>query len=63
MDAPEKFKFPKFNLYNEKSDPRLHIIHFRQVMARWNHLDALMCKVFASSLGNLGLKWFDKLFE
>ena len=35
--------------------------HVRQMMAPWNHIDALMCRVFPSSLGDLGLKWFDKL--
>ena len=30
-------------------------------MALWNHLDALMCRVFPSSLRDLGMKWFDKL--
>ena len=30
-------------------------------MALWNHLDALMCRVFPLSLGDLRLKWFDKL--
>ncbi|GFY87741.1 glutamate receptor 3.6 [Actinidia rufa] len=61
MDPPEKFNPPKFTLYDGKSDLRLHISHFRQVMALWNYLDALMCKTFPSSLGDLGLKWFDKL--
>ena len=31
------------------------------MMALWNHMDALMCRVFPSSLGDLELKWFDKL--
>ncbi|XP_057471058.1 uncharacterized protein LOC130759855 [Actinidia eriantha] len=30
-------------------------------MALWNHMDALMCRVFLSSLGDLVLKWFDRL--
>ena len=35
--------------------------YVRQIMVLWNHMDALMCQVFPSILGNLGLKWFDKL--
>ena len=35
--------------------------HVRKMMALWNHMDALMCWVFPSSLGDIGLKWFDKL--
>ena len=31
------------------------------MMALWNYIDALMCRVFQSRLGALGLKWFDKL--
>ena len=30
-------------------------------MSLWNHVNALICRVFPSSLGDLGLKWFDKL--
>ncbi|GFS35820.1 hypothetical protein Acr_00g0042320 [Actinidia rufa] len=40
---------------------RSHVSHVKQMMALWNHIDALICKVFPSSLGDLGLKWFDKL--
>ncbi|GFY86367.1 hypothetical protein Acr_05g0000060 [Actinidia rufa] len=58
---PEKFVPPRFTLYDGKSDPRSHVSHVRQMMALWNHMDALMCRVFPSSLGDLGLKWFDGL--
>ncbi|GFS40490.1 hypothetical protein Acr_00g0068850 [Actinidia rufa] len=61
MDPPEKFVPPRFTLYDGKSDPRSHVSHVRQMMALWNHMDALMCRVFLSSLGDLGLKWFDRL--
>ena len=61
IDPLKKLTPPKFNLYHEKSDPMSHISHFKQMMALWNHLDAPMCKVFPSSLGDLGFKWFDKL--
>ena len=61
MDPPEKFVPPRFTLYDGKTDPRSHVSHVRQMMALWNHMDALMCRVFPSSLGDLGLKWFDKL--
>ncbi|GFS41350.1 hypothetical protein Acr_00g0073860 [Actinidia rufa] len=48
-------------LYNGKSDPRSHVSHIKHMMALWNHMDAPMCCVFPSSLGDLTLKWFDKL--
>ena len=61
MDPLEKFVLPRFILYDGKSDPRSHISHVRQMMALLNHLDALMCRVFPSSLGDLRLKWFNQL--
>ncbi|XP_057478211.1 uncharacterized protein LOC130765726 [Actinidia eriantha] len=61
LDPPEKFVPPRFTLYDGKSDPRSHVSHVRQMMALWNHMDALMCRVFPSSLDDLGLKWFDRL--
>ncbi|GFZ14448.1 hypothetical protein Acr_24g0006380 [Actinidia rufa] len=57
MDLLEKFTPPRFTLYDGKLDSRSHISH--QMMALWNHLDALLYRVFPSSLGDLGLKWFD----
>ncbi|GFZ02352.1 hypothetical protein Acr_15g0009600 [Actinidia rufa] len=61
MDPLKKFVPPRFTLYDGKSDHRSHVSHVRQMMALWNHMDALMCRVFPSSLGDLGLKWFDRL--
>ncbi|GFZ21149.1 hypothetical protein Acr_29g0003110 [Actinidia rufa] len=61
MDPSEKFTLPRFTLYDGKSDLRSHICHGRQMMALWNHMDALICRVFPSSSGDLGLKWFDRL--
>ena len=58
MDPPEKFTPSRFTLYNKKSDLRSHVSHVKQMMAHWNHMDALMCP---SSLGDLKLKWFNKL--
>ena len=48
-------------LYDGKLDQRSHINHVRLMMALWNHLDALICLVFPSSLGNLELKRFDQV--
>ncbi|GFZ07044.1 hypothetical protein Acr_18g0012140 [Actinidia rufa] len=61
LDPLEKFMPPRFPLYDGKSNPRSHVSHIRQMMALWNHIDALMCRVFPSSLMDLRLKWFDKL--
>ncbi|GFY87855.1 hypothetical protein Acr_05g0014940 [Actinidia rufa] len=48
MDPPEKFVPPRFTLYDGKSDPRSHVSHVRQMMALWNHMDALMCRLTES---------------
>ena len=61
MDPLEKFMPPRFTLYDGKSDSRSHISHAKQMMALWNHMDALMCRVFLLNLGDLRLKWLDKL--
>ena len=61
MDSLKIFTPLRFTLYDGKLGPRSHISHARQMMALWNHLDELMCRVFPSSLGDLVLKWFDWL--
>ncbi|GFZ15915.1 hypothetical protein Acr_25g0003240 [Actinidia rufa] len=61
MDPPEKLTPPKFTLYDGKSNLRSHFTRIRQMMTLWNYLDALMYRVFPSSLGDLGLTWFDSL--
>ena len=61
MNPLEKFTTLRFTLYDGKSDPSSNVTHVRQMMAFWNHMDALMCWVFPSRLGDLRLKKFDKL--
>ncbi|GFS37695.1 hypothetical protein Acr_00g0053490 [Actinidia rufa] len=43
LDPSKKFTPSRFTLYDGKSDPRSHVSHVRQMMALWNHMDALMC--------------------
>ncbi|XP_028064330.1 uncharacterized protein LOC114267496 [Camellia sinensis] len=61
MKPSKKFTPPKFTSYDGKSDPLTHISHYRQMMSLWSQDEALMCKVFPSSLGEFGLRWFDRL--
>ena len=56
-----KFTSPNLAVYNEKSDPVGHLSRYRQAMALHNSNDSLMCRVFPSSLGEVGLRWFDRL--
>ncbi|XP_028122195.1 uncharacterized protein LOC114319392 [Camellia sinensis] len=60
---PAGFHQPKFTRYDGKTDPYMHVSHYRQVMAGYRHNDALMCLIFPVSLGELGLKWFERLPE
>ena len=50
-------------MYNGKTDPVEHVSHFNQRMAILSRNEALMCKVFPSSLGPVAMRWFDCLKE
>jgi hypothetical protein len=47
--------------YNGKTDPVAHLSHYRRSMALHNGNDILMCRIFPSSLGDVALRWFDRL--
>ena len=48
-------------MYNGRTDPMEHVNHFNQIMAIHSKNEALMCKVFPSSLGPVAMRWFDGL--
>ena len=56
-----KFTWPSFNSYDGKTDPVEHVSHYIHMMSLHTHNDALMCKVFPSSLGPKALRWFNGL--
>ncbi|XP_075659209.1 uncharacterized protein LOC142629107 [Castanea sativa] len=58
---PSKFTRPSFNSYTGKMDPMEHVSHYIQMMFLHAHNNALMCKVFPSSLGPTTLRWFNGL--
>ncbi|XP_075654669.1 uncharacterized protein LOC142624800 [Castanea sativa] len=58
---PSRFARPPFNSYTGKTDPVEHVSHYIQMMSLHSHNDALMCKVFPSSLGPTALRWFNGL--
>ena len=60
-EMPDRFARPPFNCYNKKTDLVEHISHYIQMMSLHTHNDALMCKVFPSSLGPTALRWFNGL--
>ena len=48
---PQRFHQPTFTIYNDWTDPVEHVSHFNQRMTVYSKDEALMCKVFPSSLG------------
>ncbi|XP_030936227.1 uncharacterized protein LOC115961375 [Quercus lobata] len=58
---PNRFTRPPFNSYDGKTDSVEHVSHYIQMMSLHTHNDALMCKVFPSSLGPTALRWFNGL--
>ena len=48
-------------MYNGRTDPVEHVSHFNQRMVMHFKNEALMCKVFPSSLGPVAMRWFDDL--
>ena len=60
---PWWFNQPTFTIYNGRTDFVEHVSHFNQRMAVHSRNEALMCKVFPSSLGPAAIRWFDSLRE
>ena len=56
-----RFTRPPFNSYDRKTDLIEHVSHYIQMMSLHSRNDALMCKVFPSSLGPIALRWFNGL--
>ena len=58
---PRRFQQPTFTIYNSNTDPVEHVSQFNQRMAVHSKNEALMCKVFPSSLGPAAIRWFNSL--
>jgi hypothetical protein len=58
---PRNFSAPTYVMYDGKADPVGHISHYRQSMALHLRNNALMCRMFPSSLGPMSLRWFNRL--
>ena len=55
------FTQPTFTTYNGWTNLVEHVSHFNQRMTVHSKNEALMCKVFASSLRPVAMRWFDNL--
>ena len=58
---PQRFQQPTFTISNGNTDPVEHMSHFNQRMAVHSKNEALICKVFPSSLGLAAMSWFNGL--
>ena len=58
---PSRFTRPPFNSYDGKTNPVKHVSHYIHMISLHAHNDALMSKVFPSSLGSTTLRWFNGL--
>ena len=58
---PWRFTQPTFTMYNGWTNLVKHVSHFNQRMIVHSKNEALMCKVFPSSLGPVAMRWFDGL--
>ena len=52
-----------FTIYNGRTDLVEYVSHFNQRMAVHSRNEALLCRVFPSSLGPVVMRWFDGLGE
>ena len=48
-------------MYDGQTDPVEHVSQFKQKMVVHSQDEALMCRVFPSSLGLMTMRWFDGL--
>ena len=60
---PRCFHQPTFAMYNGWTDPIEHVSQFKQKMAIHSQDEALLCRVFPSSLVSMQIRWFDGLKE
>ena len=58
---PRRFHQPTFTMYNGRTDPVKYVSQFKQKMAVHSQDEALLCRVFSSSLGPMPMRWFDGL--
>ena len=58
---PRRFHQPTFAMYNGRTNLVEHVNQFKQKMAVHFQNEALMCRVFPSSLGPMLMRWFNGL--
>ena len=56
VKLPKRFHQQTFTIYNGRTDPVKHVSQFKQKMAVHSQDEALLCRVFPSSLGPMPMK-------
>ena len=58
---PKDFVVPTFKQFDGKSDPVDHIFNFQQKVALETRNEAILCKVFSTTLTGPAWAWFSQL--
>ena len=58
---PQCFHQPTFTIYNCRTDLVEHVSQFNQRMTVHSKDEALICRVFPSSVGPVAIRWFSGL--
>ncbi|KAM1743305.1 hypothetical protein ACFX14_013159 [Malus domestica] len=60
-EPPRKFSMPHFTSFKGDGVPKRHLKHYRSIMILYRNNDALMCKIFATTLQDEVQDWFHTL--
>ncbi|CAN6562464.1 unnamed protein product [Malus baccata var. baccata] len=60
-EPPRKFSMPQFTSFKRDGDPEKHFKHYRSAMVLYQNNDALLCKIFATTLQGKAQDWFHTL--
>ncbi|KAM2485649.1 hypothetical protein ACFX1W_037813 [Malus domestica] len=61
VEPPRKFSMQHFTYFKRDGDPERHLKHYRSIMVLYRNNDALMYKIFATTLQGKAQDWFHTL--